>query len=48
MIPLTAVDVAESLVWVASRPPHVCIDEMVIKPTDQAAVHKVYRRTATT
>ncbi len=47
MIPLTAVDIAESLLWVASRPPHVCIDEMVIKPTDQAAVHKVYRRTAT-
>jgi 3-hydroxy acid dehydrogenase / malonic semialdehyde reductase len=45
MIPLTAEDIAETLVWVASRPPHVCIDEMVIKPTDQAAVHKVFRRT---
>jgi hypothetical protein len=29
----------------ATRPPHVCIDEMVIKPTDQAAIHKLYRRT---
>jgi NADP-dependent 3-hydroxy acid dehydrogenase YdfG len=46
MIPLTADDVAEALVWVASRPPHVCIDELVIKPTDQAAIHKVHRRTA--
>jgi hypothetical protein len=46
MIPLTAEDVAEAILWVASRPAHVCIDEMVIKPTDQAAVHKVYRRTA--
>ncbi len=46
MIPLTAEDIAETLVWVASRPPHVCIDEMVIKPTDQAAVHKVFRRTS--
>jgi NADP-dependent 3-hydroxy acid dehydrogenase YdfG len=46
MIPLSAEDIAETLVWVASRPPHVCIDEMVIKPTDQAAVHKVFRRTA--
>jgi 3-hydroxy acid dehydrogenase/malonic semialdehyde reductase len=45
MIPLTAEDIAETLFWVATRPPHVCIDEMVIKPTDQAAVHKVYRRT---
>jgi 3-hydroxy acid dehydrogenase / malonic semialdehyde reductase len=44
--PLTSNDVAETLVWVASRPPHVCIDEMVIKCTDQAAIHKVYRRTA--
>lgn len=43
--PLLAEDVAEAMVWVASRPPHVCIDELVIKPTDQAAVHKVYRRT---
>ncbi|HMC26366.1 MAG TPA: SDR family NAD(P)-dependent oxidoreductase [Verrucomicrobiae bacterium] len=45
MIPLTGEDIAETLLWVASRPPHVCIDELVIKPTDQAAVHKVYRRT---
>ncbi len=43
-IPLTAEDVAEALVWVASRPPHVCIDEMVIKCTDQAEVYKVHRR----
>ncbi|MCI0745530.1 MAG: SDR family NAD(P)-dependent oxidoreductase [Verrucomicrobia subdivision 3 bacterium] len=44
---LTAEDIAETLVWVASRPPHVCIDELVIKPTDQAAIHKVHRRTVT-
>ncbi|MGH7857457.1 MAG: SDR family NAD(P)-dependent oxidoreductase [Candidatus Binatia bacterium] len=43
-MPLTAEDVAEALVWMASRPPHVNIDEIVIKPTDQAAVHKVHRR----
>jgi 3-hydroxy acid dehydrogenase / malonic semialdehyde reductase len=45
MIPLTAHDVAETIVWVASRPAHVCIDELVIKPTDQAQVYKVHRRT---
>jgi NADP-dependent 3-hydroxy acid dehydrogenase YdfG len=43
--PLRAEDVADALVWVASRPPHVCIDEMIIKCTDQAAIHKVHRRT---
>jgi 3-hydroxy acid dehydrogenase/malonic semialdehyde reductase len=42
--PLVADDVAEILVWVASRPPHVNIDEMLIKPVDQAAIYKVYRR----
>jgi NADP-dependent 3-hydroxy acid dehydrogenase YdfG len=42
--PLLAEDIAEILVWVASRPPHVNIDEMLIKPTDQAAMHKVFRR----
>lgn len=42
--PLVAEDIAETLVWMASRPPHVNIDELVIKPTDQAAFHKVYRR----
>ncbi|HVR35078.1 MAG TPA: SDR family NAD(P)-dependent oxidoreductase [Methylomirabilota bacterium] len=42
---LTAEDIAETLVWVAGRPPHVNIDELIIKPTDQAAIHKTYRRT---
>ena len=46
MTPLTAGDIAETLVWVAGRPAHVCIDEMVIKPTDQAQVYKIHRRTS--
>jgi 3-hydroxy acid dehydrogenase / malonic semialdehyde reductase len=45
--PLLPEDVAETLVWMASRPPHVNIDEMVIKSIDQAATFKVFRRTAT-
>ncbi len=45
VLPLTADDVADSMVWMASRPPHVCIDELILKPTDQAAFHKVHRRT---
>ena len=44
--PLTAEDIAETLVWVASRPAHVNIDEIVVKCTDQAAIHKVNRRPA--
>ena len=44
MNPLKAEDIAEILVWVANRPPHVNIDEMLIKPVDQAAMHKIYRR----
>jgi 3-hydroxy acid dehydrogenase/malonic semialdehyde reductase len=43
-IPLTAEDIAETLVWIANRPAHVDIDELVIKPVDQAAVGKVFRR----
>jgi 3-hydroxy acid dehydrogenase/malonic semialdehyde reductase len=42
--PLVAADIAEILVWVATRPPHVNIDEMVVKPVDQADVGKVFRR----
>ena len=42
--PLVAEDIAEILVWVASRPPHVNIDEMLIKPVDQADMEKVFRR----
>jgi 3-hydroxy acid dehydrogenase / malonic semialdehyde reductase len=46
MTPLTAEDVAQAMLWVAGQPAHVCIDELVIKPTDQAAIHKVNRRTS--
>jgi NADP-dependent 3-hydroxy acid dehydrogenase YdfG len=42
--PLKAEDIAETIVWVASRPPHVNIDEILIKPTDQAEMGVVYRR----
>ena len=42
--PLTAEDIAEILVWMASRPAHVNIDELIVKPVDQAAVGKVFRR----
>ncbi len=44
MNPLTAEDIAETLVWMASRPAHVNIDELIIKPVDQAAIGRVFRR----
>jgi len=30
--------------WVVSRPPHVDIDLLVIKPVAQAAPHKIHRQ----
>jgi 3-hydroxy acid dehydrogenase / malonic semialdehyde reductase len=44
LVPLTAEDVAEAMVWAATRPPHVCIDQMLIKCTDQAEIYKIHRR----
>ncbi len=44
--PLTAEDVAETITWVASRPQHVNIDLLVVKPLDQASQHKVARRSS--
>ena len=41
--PLVAEDVADAIAWVVTRPPHVNIDELVIKPRAQAAQHKVHR-----
>jgi aspartate/glutamate racemase len=34
---------ADAIAWVATRPSHVDIDELVIKPRAQAAAHKVHR-----
>ena len=41
--PLTAEDVADAITWMATRPSHVNIDELVIRPRAQAAQHKVFR-----
>jgi NADP-dependent 3-hydroxy acid dehydrogenase YdfG len=41
--PLTADDVADCIAFAISRPPHVNIDLIVVKPTDQAASGKVHR-----
>ena len=41
--PLVAADVADAVAWVATRPQHVNVDLLVIKPIAQAAQHKVHR-----
>ncbi|WP_194912762.1 SDR family NAD(P)-dependent oxidoreductase [Catenulispora rubra] len=43
--PLVAEDVADCIVWSVTRPPHVNVDLMVVRPRAQAAQHKVHRVT---
>lgn len=42
-LPVTADDIAEEIVWAASRPPHVNIAEVLVMPTHQATPWLVYR-----
>jgi NADP-dependent 3-hydroxy acid dehydrogenase YdfG len=44
MTPLTGEDVADAITYVVTRPAHVDIDYLVIKPTDQAGPRDVHRR----
>ena len=41
--PLVAEDVAEAIVWAATRPPHVNISEIVFTATAQASLSKFHR-----
>jgi NADP-dependent 3-hydroxy acid dehydrogenase YdfG len=41
--PLTDEDVADAVSWAVTRPAHVNVDLMVLRPRAQAAQHKVYR-----
>jgi NADP-dependent 3-hydroxy acid dehydrogenase YdfG len=41
--PLSAGDVAECVVFCATRPSHVDIDQIVLRPRDQARVHLLHR-----
>ncbi|HEX6500334.1 MAG TPA: SDR family oxidoreductase [Micromonosporaceae bacterium] len=41
--PLVAEDIADCVAWCATRPHHVNIDRLVVRPLAQAAQHKVYR-----
>jgi serine 3-dehydrogenase len=44
MTPLTPDDIAEIVLFCASRPSHVNIGELLVTPTDQATVTMVHRR----
>ncbi len=41
--PLVAEDIADAIGWMVTRPVHVNIDRLTIRPRAQAANHKVYR-----
>jgi NADP-dependent 3-hydroxy acid dehydrogenase YdfG len=43
---LTAEDIADCVAWCVTRPPHVDIDLLVVRPLAQAAQHKVHRTTS--
>lgn len=44
MKPLTAEDVADCIAWAATRPAHVNVDLLVVRPRDQATSTEVHRR----
>jgi 3-hydroxy acid dehydrogenase/malonic semialdehyde reductase len=44
LTPLYAQDIAEALLFMVTRPPHVNIDEVIIMPTDQASARDFRRR----
>jgi NADP-dependent 3-hydroxy acid dehydrogenase YdfG len=44
MTPLAAADIARCVVFAASQPAHVSIDEVVVRPLDQADATTVFRR----
>ncbi|HET6230222.1 MAG TPA: SDR family oxidoreductase [Longimicrobiaceae bacterium] len=43
MTPLGPDDVADAVAWCATRPPHVSIDEVILKPVDQGSTTIVHR-----
>jgi NADP-dependent 3-hydroxy acid dehydrogenase YdfG len=44
LTPLSPEDVADSIAWAVTRPPHVDVDEIVVRPRDQATATDIYRR----
>ena len=44
LTPLVAEDVAECIAFAVTRPSHVNVDEIVVKPRDQASATAIFRR----
>jgi NADP-dependent 3-hydroxy acid dehydrogenase YdfG len=44
MTPLRAEDVAECIRWAVAQPSHVNVDEILVRPRDQAAATEVHRQ----
>jgi NADP-dependent 3-hydroxy acid dehydrogenase YdfG len=43
LTPLDAADVADCIVWAVTRPSHVNVDEIVVRPRDQASARDIHR-----
>ena len=44
LTPLSPDDIADAIVYCATRPPHVNISQMIVMPTDQASATMVHRK----
>ena len=44
LTPLAAEDIADCVVWAVMRPSHVNVDEIVVRPRDQATATAISRR----
>jgi 3-hydroxy acid dehydrogenase / malonic semialdehyde reductase len=44
MTPLAPEDVADVVTWIADRPPHVVVADVLVYPVDQAGSGRVARR----
>ncbi|MFA6469046.1 MAG: SDR family oxidoreductase [Bacteroidota bacterium] len=45
MTPLSPDDIADALLWAATRPQHVNVSEIILMPTDQSSPTMVHRKT---
>jgi NADP-dependent 3-hydroxy acid dehydrogenase YdfG len=45
LTPLAPEDVADCIAWAVTRPPHMNVDEIVVRPRDQATTTQFHRRT---
>ena len=44
LTPLTPDDIADAVIYCATRPPYVNVSEMIVMPTEQASTTMVYRK----